>query len=83
MKTCRKNNIKIFIITYRKLYKNKIYNYQIVKEKRPGFIYNYEIYELGTNQIIEIFSEEEFHKFFVDIQEERKLKLLKLNENRR
>ena len=83
MRTCRKNGTKLYITPYRKLYKNKIYNYLVTDSyKYPEIKYNYEVYELGTTQIVEIFNKEEFYRYFIDIQDERKQKLEKINESR-
>ena len=55
---------------------DKIYNYEISNE--PNNDYPYHIYNF--NAIIATFSKTYFDCLFIDIKEERKLKLNKLNE---
>lgn len=79
-KYIKNDNRSLGLLSY-PLIKDKLYQYIII-----DFImedeHNHIIYELNTDNMIEILSKKKFENYFKDIQEERKLKLEKLNGNR-
>jgi hypothetical protein len=79
MRTCRyiKNNGDYSI----PLEKNKIYHYFISYQIMNSTLlqkYNHYLYKFDTNELLDIFSVNEFDYYFIDIQKERKQKLKNL-----
>lgn len=78
---------KIFELDMWSLKLNSIYDCYIADKKMPGFggkyiVCDYLISGNNSSKYTLSYNEREFHDRFVNIQEERKLKLCKINESR-